>query len=145
MVYRQAMRTLFCLALLLATSCSSDAPPLLEPEAVAGTYELVSIDGEQLPVSGTDALYDYEVLSGFLDIGLDGMLEQSTTRSEKLGLYPAEVRTYSSTHPYRLGSRTIVIEYGVLEATGRIRGDEITLVRDSGELPRSVWVYARTP
>lgn len=143
--YRQAMRILLCLALVFAAGCSSDSPPLLEPEAVAGTYDLVTIDGEPLPVAGTESLYDYEVLSGFLEVRLDGMVEQSITRSERLGAYPAEIRTYESTHPYRLGSRTIVIEYDDAEATGRIRGGELALVRGFGELPRSTWVYVRTP
>ena len=143
--YRQAMRTLLCLAFAFAAGCSSDSPPLLEPEAVAGTYDLVTIDGEPLPVSGTDAYYQYEVLSGFLEVRLDGMVEQSITRSERLGASPAEIRTYESTHPYRLGSRTIVIEYDDAEATARIRGAELALVRGFGTLPRSTWVYVRTP
>lgn len=139
------MRTLSCLALFLAASCGSDSPALLEPEAIAGTYELVSIDGEPLPVSGTDALYDYEVLSASLMIALDGMVHETLTRSERLGLYPAEVRTFTSSHPYRLGADRIVIEYGEAEATARVRGEEITVSRGSGAQPRSAWAYVRSP
>lgn len=139
------MRMLLCLALFLSASCGSDSPPLLEPEAIAGTYELASIDGEPLPVSGTDALYDYEVLSASLEIALDGMVHESLTRSERLGQNAAEVRTYTSSHPYRLGAGRIVIEYADADAMARVRGDEISVTRGFGSLPRSSWLYVRAP
>ena|SRR5687768_1406055 len=141
--YRGRMRAFYCLGLVLIASCGSDNPSLLEPEEIAGTYELVSVDGEPLPVSGTDALYDYELLSASIEIGLDDMVHESRTRSERLGLYPAEIRTYTSSHPYTIGAGRIVIHYVDSDATARIRGDEISIVRGFGSLPRSTWVYVR--
>lgn len=120
-------KLLAVLVLVLLAGCSDDP---LGPEALAGTYDLVAIDGDPLPYE----LFNSVVTSGSLDLRADGTFRYTEhLRTEDVVTGEETSETESEAGTYHMDGSTLRFDFeNDVEATGVVRDDELTV--DAGLL-----------
>jgi hypothetical protein len=129
--FGMAVLSLFILA---APGCDSDS--VVGPEALAGTYNLISVNGMSLPVildedEGEWGYYTETLVSGSLIIVPSGSAGGTWTASLVIEVDDnGEVDEFNegSTGPYTISGNTITLEDDDEPITGTVSGDQISVV-----------------
>ncbi len=124
------IRRVFLAFLVFGVTGCSDS---IGPEDIAGTYTLLSVDGEGLPAGfGTPGL---EIEAGSLTLNQDMTYSTSTTIVDTMGALvnqSASVGTYT----FDQGAITLTPSEGGA-ASGSVSGATVTIAHDDG----IAWVY----
>ena len=124
------VRRVFLAFLVFGVTACSDS---IGPEDIAGTYTLLSVDGEGLPAGfGTPGL---EIEAGSLTLNQDMTYSTSVTTVDTMGALVNQ-STSVGTYTFDQGAITLTPSQGGA-ASGSVSGTTVTIAHDDG-IP---WVY----
>lgn len=110
-------------ALALAGSCSESTAP---PRAIAGIYELESVDGDALPVVlFDDAQGKEEMLSGHVDLFSNGTFSDITTIRTTINGSTTE-EELAAEGSYQLNGSTVTFDTPAADYTMELDGTTLT-------------------